>query len=169
LTAFAAPTNYDYGQGYCDPPDGQQCPDGYVFNEQINGCVPVTTDGVPTDGCPEGTTYDPQLGFCVQDQCGCPFGTYMNPDTQQCEPYINDEEGCWTTQISVPVCEDVTPTPHPECDRDEHWNPDTQQCERDPTNCSEIGNQQACSASGCDWICTARNRNGACIAFACTD
>ncbi len=161
-TFAAAPTNYDYGQGYCDPTGGQPCPTGYMFDEQQNGCVPVPTDGsTQTDGCPDGTTYDRQLGYCVQDQCGCQLGTYMNPDTQTCVPYQTGQEECWTYTVSVPVCEPITPTPHPECDRDERWNNVTLKCERipedeitvtpPPPSCSSYGTLSACKAAGCTW------------------
>lgn len=176
ITFAAAPTNYDYGQGYCDPPEGEQCPTGYMFDGQ--GCVPIPTDGLlqTTDGCPEGTTYDYQLGYCVQDSCGCPLGSYMNTDTQECVPYGDQttEGGCWTYTVSVPVCQGVTPTPHPECDRDEKWNPATLKCEREPDEptggggtpggggapaCSSYGDQNSCKAAGCSWTPTGTHPN----------
>jgi hypothetical protein len=156
-----AAADYDYVLGYCDPIDGQPCPSGYMYDEQQNGCVPVpTTDGLPqtVDGCPEGTTYNEQLGYCVQDQCGCPLGTYMNTDTNQCEPYGGGEQdGCWSYTVSVPECPFITPTPHPECDNDEQWNPDTQKCEGipeeevTPVACSSFSDPNSCTAAGCRW------------------
>jgi hypothetical protein len=132
-----------------------------MFNEQLNGCVPISTEntnGLIQTECPEGTTYDPQLGYCVQDQCGCPLGTYMNPDTNECVPYgdTGEQDGCWTYEVSVPECPDITPTPHPECDRDEKWNPVTMKCERlpdeeIPMTCADYTNSTACTAAGCNW------------------
>jgi hypothetical protein len=158
ITFAAAPTNYDYGQGYCDPPDGQQCPEGYMFNEQLNGCVPTSTEntnGLIQTECPDGTTYDPQLGYCVQDQCGCPLGTYMNTDTNECVPYgeTGEQDGCWTYEVSVPVCEYVPPD-EVDCPEGETYQPSTGQCVREELNCYDIGNQQVCQNAGCNWNCT---------------
>lgn len=156
VTFAAAPTNYDYGQGYCDPPDGQ-CPDGYVFDEGQNGCVPTTTE-ISQTGCPEGTTYDEQLGYCVQDSCGCPLGTYMNTDTGTCVRYgepTGDEGGCWAITVSVPVCQYATPTPPPPCDNDEQWNQQTLRCERLPQDEPE---------PVCRVVCLQRDpRSGICL------
>lgn len=170
ITFAAAPTNYDYGQGYCDPPegDGQGCPEGYIFDEQQNGCVPIPTDSLQrtVGGCPEGTTYDRQLGYCVQDSCGCPLGSYMNPDTQTCVPYGDQttEGECWSFTVSVPVCGYQTPTPDPRCSSGKVWDEKTESCvEKNPTaptgptggqpapSCSSYGSDPACTAAGCSW------------------
>ena len=46
----------------CVNRDGNQCPYGYYFSENLKRCIP---DNGPGSGCPQGTTYQPRLGCCV--------------------------------------------------------------------------------------------------------
>ena len=46
----------------CVNRDGNQCPYGYFFSENLKRCIP---DNGPGSGCPQGTTYQPRLGCCV--------------------------------------------------------------------------------------------------------
>jgi formylglycine-generating enzyme required for sulfatase activity len=78
----AAQTNFDYGNGYCDPGDNP-CPPGYSFSENRNACVPDITE----DDCPEGTTYDEKRQVCVPDEPGdCPEGYGYLTALNACQP-----------------------------------------------------------------------------------
>ncbi|MEX1071900.1 MAG: SUMF1/EgtB/PvdO family nonheme iron enzyme, partial [Anaerolineales bacterium] len=124
LRSVTAPslTGYDYGQGYCEPGDGE-CPTGFTRNDQ-GACEPSEGDATPPDetgNCPEGMTYDPaygacvggatilrtvnnpcgegqyfdyELGYCLQATCdGCALGFYYEPRLQSCLPYP-DGDSC---------------------------------------------------------------------------
>lgn len=151
-------TGYDFGYGYCDPPEGQECPDGYTLNPQTGACEQATNlQRVTEAGCPEGTAYDEQLRYCAPTSCGCELGTYFDQRTNTCVPYGDEPTGggCWSYTVSVPVCEYASPTPPVVCDRDEKYNPLTGLCERLPDNevltCADYSSQSACNAAGCNW------------------
>ncbi|MEX1247655.1 MAG: hypothetical protein WEA61_04170 [Anaerolineales bacterium] len=172
LTAYNPPstTGYDYGYGYCDPPEGEQCPEGYMYDTGQQTCIPTTIQRtVDTGYCPEGTYFDQSLMYCVQTSCGCELGYYYDGQTQTCLPYGGDqptgEQGCWEYTVSVPECPDATRTPTG-CEEDEKYNPLTGQCERacgqgerynsNTGGCEEVDtcgytNQAACQNAGCTW------------------
>jgi formylglycine-generating enzyme required for sulfatase activity len=124
LVTFPGPsaTNYDYGQGYCDPgTNGDGCPGGYYFDTEKNACYPIGDDTTPTNpdgscgdgfgqdsffdvcypidvqptvnGCGEGQYFDYNLGYCVSTSCGCALGYYLNTDTKTCMPNGQDQTG----------------------------------------------------------------------------
>lgn len=154
-TGRALTTGYDFGYGYCDPPQGQDCPDGYALNEN-GACAPILQRTLQT-GCPDGTTYDEQLGYCVPTSCGCELGTYYNRASDTCVPYGGEQNSeCWSYTVSVPVCEYSSPTPPVICDHDEKYNPLTGLCERIPedetVSCSSYGDFNSCTGAGCTWV-----------------
>lgn len=161
LSTFPQPsgTGYDYGYGYCDPVDGEPCPDGYTYDEQTASCVQTTTAGrILEVGCPEGTYLDEELRYCVPTQCGCEIGYILSRDGQGCVPDTDQpssDTSCWSYEVSVPVCPYTTPTPAGNCDPDEKYNPLTGECERIPEEevltCADYGSQSACQAAGCSW------------------
>ncbi|MEX2161689.1 MAG: formylglycine-generating enzyme family protein [Anaerolineales bacterium] len=188
LAAYNPPsaTGYDYGYGYCDPQDGEPCPDGYMYDTGQQTCIPTTIQRTVDSGyCPEGTYYDQEMMYCVPTSCGCELGYYYDRQMQTCLPYGGDqptgEQGCWEYTVSVPECPDATSTPTG-CEADEKYNPLTGKCERacnrgevyntntgaceepesgggQPVACSSYGNQNACVANGCTWNFTSATCN----------
>jgi len=77
---------YDFGYGYCDPPEGQDCPAGYALSPETGACEPLLQRTLQ-NGCPEGTAYDEQLGYCAPTSCGCELGTYFDQRSNTCVPY----------------------------------------------------------------------------------
>jgi hypothetical protein len=185
--AAPSQTGYDYGTGYCDPGENGGCPQGYApnsdgvcspisqttqplnddgscnegyhYDEAYGVCIP---DGPTSTGCQPGQYFDYDLGYCVQANCGgCALGFTFNYDTQTCVPNgqtSTNEEGCWTTVETVPVCQYPTPTPGKECPPGQEYNPRTNRCDARPTdqvdvNCRSYGGESACTNAGCTWTC----------------
>jgi len=172
------PTNYDYGQGYCDPGDDGECPAGYYFNSDTQTCelVPSSPTEPNSDNqCPEGYVYDPatdtcmgtlldspvvqcnegqyfdyNLGYCVATTCGCALGYHYDNEMQTCVPDGNGPTG---EQGCITFTESVPvceyqPEATPVCDKGTTYVPSTGQCERDP-QATQVSCSDYSSMSSC--------------------
>ncbi len=70
---------------------GQQCPNGFVWDDSEEMCVPGTVDGDEPQ-CPDGMVYDEERDMCKPgevvdgDEHQCPSGMVYDEESGMCKP-----------------------------------------------------------------------------------
>jgi hypothetical protein len=89
-TTDCGPGFHDDGTGFCVPDDDKIiCPPGKVLNEEGTACIDETVIVAPRNPCPPGTRYDEDLDACMPITTECPPG-FHDDGTGFCIP--NEEE-----------------------------------------------------------------------------
>jgi hypothetical protein len=100
---------------------GKKCDPGFVYDEDLKFCVPITEEPCPTgfhrnesgscvlDECPEGYVRDLTTGECVLPEEPCADGYHRDETTGLCVP--DDDAKCETgyekvNGTCVPVCQE---------------------------------------------------------------
>ena len=96
-----APGFHDDGTGLCVADDDEiKCPPGKVLNDEGTACIDETIVTAKRDPCPAGTKYDEDLDACMPITTECAPGFHDDgtglcvPDDEECQDgYHKDESG----------------------------------------------------------------------------
>ena len=90
-TTDCGPGFHDDGTGFCVPDDDEIiCPPGKVLNDEGTACIDETIIVAPRNPCPPGTKYDEDLDACMPITTECAPG-FHDDGTGLCVP---DDEKC---------------------------------------------------------------------------
>jgi hypothetical protein len=125
-----APGFHDDGTGLCVADDDEiKCPPGKVLNDEGTACIDETIVTAKRDPCPAGTKYDEDLDACMPITTECAPGFHDDgtglcvPDDEECQDgYHKDESGAcvpddcpdgYVRNLETGVCELAAETPTP--------------------------------------------------------